>query len=444
MLAFHLKMAWLGIRRAPWITVISIAAIALGVAVSTSMTSLHHLFTQDPLPEKSDRLFNVRTDSWDPDREFFNVEPGEPPKAQTYRDMTGLMHNDIAIGQTGVANAQAFIFPKDEKIRPYQSLVRLCHADFFSMFEVPFTYGSPWTRDLDKNLEPVVVLSRDANDKLFAGTNSVGQSVRLGSREFTVIGVLADYQPMPLYYDVVNSLGGKIRDFFIPFDFVRQEDLGLTIWGDTDGWGPSETFQGDQIFTVAEFYWIQYWVELEPNQVADYAHFVDDYAREQKALGRFPRPINNRVTPMMDWVNERNFGLGMTKAIMILSILFLAVCAINLSGLLLGKFLARSSITGVHRALGASRRAVFLQHLIECELIGVSGGVLGLLLAYVNLRWVARAITIGSDRLNTDLFTVDAFTAGIAFVFALVAGLVAGLYPSWRAGRVAPAVQLKV
>ncbi|MCB1044141.1 MAG: ABC transporter permease [Acidobacteria bacterium] len=444
MFGFHLKMAWLGISRAPWISVISIGAIALGVAVSTSMTSLHHLFTQDPIPEKSDRLFNVRTDSWDPDRDFFAVPPGEPPKAQTYRDMKGLMENDIALGQTGVANATGFVFPKYPQIRPYQSLIRLCHADFFSMFNVPFKYGGPWSRDVDQSLEAVVVLSQDGNQKLFGGDNSVGESVRIGTREFTVIGVLDEFQPMPLYYDVVNSLGGKIRDFFVPFDFIRQPDLELSIWGDTDGWGPGETFQGDNLFTQAEFYWIQYWVELAPANVADYEQFVDDYAREQKALGRFPRPLNNRVTPLLGWVSERNFGLGMTRAMMIISILFLAVCAINLSGLLLGKFLARSSITGVHRALGASRRAIFLQHLLECELIGFSGGALGLLLAFGGLRWVARAISIGADRLNTDLFTVDGFTAVIAFVFALVAGMVAGLYPSWRAGRVAPALQLKV
>ena len=444
MLLYHLKMAWLGIRRAPWVTLISIASIALGVSVSTSMTSVYHLYTQNPFPNKDDRIFNVRTDTWDPDREFFAVEPGEPPKSQTYRDMTGLMQNDIVVHQTGVGNASVYIFPEDNSIRPYQSLVRLCHADFFAMFEVPFMYGGPWRAEVDKNLEPVVVLSKAGNEKLFGAVDSVGKTVKIGTRDFTVIGVLNDYQPMPLAYDPVNSLGGKIRDFFMPFDFIRQSDLGLSIWGDTDGWGPGETFQGDSLFTVAEFHWLQYWVELEPARVQEYKAFVDAYSLDQKALGRHPRPVNSRVTPMMDWVDNRNVGLGISKAIMILSILFLVVCAINLSGLLLGKFLARSSIIGVHRALGASKKDVFIQHIIECELVGIAGGVFGLILSYLALRMIARAITIGADRVNTDLMTVDAFTATTAIVFALVAGLLAGLYPSWRAGRVAPALQLKV
>ncbi len=444
MFLYHLKMAWLGIRRAPWVTLISIASIALGVSVSTSMTSVYHLFTQNPFPHKDDRLFNVRTDTWDADQEFFDVEPGEPPKSQTYRDMMALMQNDIASQQTGVANATAYIFPAKQEIRPFQSVIRLCHSDFFKMFEVPFAYGNAWGAQQDQSLEPVVVLSQDGNNKLFGGVNSVGRAVKIGTREFTVVGVMDQYQPMPLVYDPINSLAGKTRDFFMPLEFIRQPDLGLNIWGDGDAWGPSETFDGDKLFTVAEFYWIQYWVELEPTRLQEYKSFVDAYALEQKSLGRHPRPVNNRVTPMMEFVNSRNSGLGVSKAIMILSILFLVVCAINLSGLLLGKFLARSSIIGVHRALGASKKDVFVQHILECELVGIAGGVFGLVLSYVALRMIARAITIGADRVNTDMITVDTYTATIAIVFALVAGLLAGLYPSWRAGRVAPALQLKV
>ena len=58
-------------------------------------------------------------------------------------------------------------------------------------------------------------------------------------------------------------------------------------------------------------------------------------------------------------------------------LLFLVVAAVNLIGLLLGKFLARADEVGVRRALGASRRDVFLQHLVECQVVALLGGAIG-------------------------------------------------------------------
>jgi putative ABC transport system permease protein len=147
------------------------------------------------------------------------------------------------------------------------------------------------------------------------------------------------------------------------------------------------------------------WVELPSRDtVAAYKSFLDAYVLEQKKAGRFPRPLNNHVQPLMSWMAEQKVVPKETTAMMIVSLLFLVVCALNLVGLLLGKFLARSPEVGVRRALGASRRHVFLQHLLECELVAV---------------------------------------VGAAILLALAAGLIAGLYPAWRICRIPPASHLK-
>jgi len=123
------------------------------------------------------------------------------------------------------------------------------------------------------------------------------------------------------------------------------------------------------------------------------------------------------------------------------SLLFLLICALNLIGLLLGKFLARAAEIGVRRAMGARRLDVFMQHLLECELIGLAGGAIGLALSFgaiavVNL-WAKSIISRG------DFLAMDWAMAGFAAGAAMVAGLVAGLYPAWRVCRIAPAVHLK-
>ena len=147
---------------------------------------------------------------------------------------------------------------------------------------------------------------------------------------------------------------------------------------------------------------------------------------------------------MMDWVNERNRAGGMTVVIMILSMLFLGVCAINLTGLLLGKFLARSGRIGIHRALGAPRSSVFMQHLIECELVGLIGGAAGIGVAMLALRLIVRMMPNLSGFVDKSIFQLDGTMIAVAIGLSLLAGLSAGIYPAWRASRISPAMQINV
>jgi putative ABC transport system permease protein len=127
------------------------------------------------------------------------------------------------------------------------------------------------------------------------------------------------------------------------------------------------------------------------------------------------------------------------KSMSVVSMLFLVVCSLNLVGLLLGKFLARIPEVSVRRALGASRMQVFLQHVVECELIGIAGGAIGMALSVGMLRLLATFDPNGGGmvRLDGEMVLISIF-------LALVAGLLAGIYPSWRVCSVAPAMQLKI
>jgi len=144
----------------------------------------------------------------------------------------------------------------------------------------------------------------------------------------------------------------------------------------------------------------------------------------------------------MEWLEVREVVPPASIALVIISLLFLTVCCLNLMGLLLGKFLSKAGVLGVHRALGASKASVFLQRLLECELVGVIGGIFGVALAALALRLLHNVIP--SFIMPGDLFRVDAFSLVVALGLALVAGLVSGLYPAWRACRIAPAMQLKL
>jgi len=438
-----LFLALRNLKSYPLITLVNVLVISLGVGVSTTLITTYHLPSQDPIPSKSDKLFNVRVDSWDPDSQFFDVRPGDPPKHITYQDMTRLMQSDIPTNQTGIANAMAFIFPENSDLGTYQTVIRLCHSGFFSLTDAPFAYGAGWSPSQETSLEPVVVLSDRANQKLFGGTNSVGRTVRINQNPFRVTGVLAPWTVTPQYYDVINNQLGSTRDFFVPFDWIRNRELGLNRTGDSDSWGNFNAGDNpDSFFTASESCWIQFWVELEGDKLSSYKQFVDQYTLDQKKVGRFPRPLNNHVTPLMEWMRIRDVPPPPFLGLVVISILFLAICSFNIMGLLLGKFTAKAKFVGILRALGATRRHIFMQHLAECLLVGVMGGVVGLFVALYGVSLFRDAVP---DRIMPpEIITMDMQMFLLGFVLSILASMVSGLYPAWRICRTAPAVQMKL
>jgi putative ABC transport system permease protein len=124
---------------------------------------------------------------------------------------------------------------------------------------------------------------------------------------------------------------------------------------------------------------------------------------------------------------------------------FLAVCLLNTVGMLLAKFLKSAPGAGIRRALGATRRQIFLQYLTEAGLLAIFGAALGLALGALGL-WAVHALyasgSIGPGGYQ-ELTHVDTASVLWALVLAIVAALGAGVYPAWRVGRLPPATYLK-
>lgn len=439
---FHnLRIAWKSLRRNSLLTVLIVSGIALGIGIATTSAAARHAFAKNPIPEKSDVLYYVRLDSWDPLRPYPGDDSTRPPTQITYRDMLGIMKTDIPVRQSAMFKSGIYVYPDPKVGRPFREQVRLVFADFFPMFNIPFRYGSGWDKKADQGPEPVAVLSAEMNDKLFGGSNSVGKSVRIADREFRVMGVLDTWAPGVKFYDITQNAISPPENIFLPFNLLRPMQIRTS--GNTDGWGPSTAAPGFEGFLQAESNWIQMWVELPTREkLAAYEDYLRSYVLEQKKAGRFPRPLNNRVTPLMEWLREANVVPRQTTTLLIVSLLFLAVCALNLVGLLLGKFLARAPEVGVRRALGATRGDIFLQYIVECELVGVVGGAIGLLLSLAGIAGLNAWLKTMASR--GDFFKLDAPMVLLSVALSLLAALVAGVYPAWRTSRLAPATYLKL
>jgi len=433
---YLLRLAFKSLRRNPVLSALMVVAIGLGIAVSTASVTIYYIYSGNPIPDKSDMLFHVELDNWHPDKPFDSEHPERAPFQLSYRDATAIMQSDIPTYQTAAFRGELNVFPDDDQQRPFREHIRMCFSDFFMMFEVPFQYGSGWDDAADKAPESVIVIDSEMNQKLFGGVNSVGRSLKIEDRYFTVIGVLEPWRPTPRHYDPTGNPFRKPEAIFMPFNFTPVFEVHSS--GNTWGWTSDEiTNYGE--YLQSELLWIQMWVQLDTEtQRQEYQDFLDAYVLEQKRLGRFSRPLNNRLLNVMTTLEEHEVVPDSTRSQLVVSLLFLVVCAINLIGILLGKFLSRAPEIGVRRALGASRNSVFIQHVLECEVIGILGGGLGLAISVLVLNLINRMLSSG-EQLHLDLTMV-----GAGLLLSLVAGLIAGVYPSWRICHVAPAVHLKM
>lgn len=438
MFAYHLRLGLKSLRRNPVLTALMVGAIGLGVGVCLTTLNVYSLVSGNPLAARDDVVYAVQLDSWDPNEPWDKDRPTLAPYELTFRDAQAVYASSIPDRKVIMRKGAFVLGSADEKseAKPYIAEARLTTPDFFAMFDVPFQYGSGWDAQAERNAEPVIVLGEEANQKLFGGANSVGKSVKLDDKEYKVLGVLAHWNPVPKFYDLNNGSLDDPEAVFMPYS--RGELLELVSAGNTNCWKP-EPINSFREFLNSECVWIQSWVELDsPAKVERFKSFLDGYVAEQKKLGRFPRPLNNKLSKVSEWLQLNQVVEKDNSVLLGISFMFLAVCLLNTVGLLLAKFSGKVAVVSLHRALGASRKLIFRQHLVEVSLIGMAGGLLGIGLGYL-LLLALRQLYNSYEAVTRLDWSVGLMALGIA----LLAGVLAGLYPTWRICRVEPAPYLK-
>ena len=431
MLLYYLRLSSLSYRRNPILSTLMVLAVAIGVGAYMVVFTLNYVMGGDPIPQKSDRLYHVQLDNGNPDTE------ADPMEQLTYLDAMALLNADLPYPRTASSKFSAVVEPGGES-RPFSVTGRGNYADFFTMFNVPFLYGSGWDRNADRDGQQVAVLSRELNERLFGGGNSVGETLTLHGFNFQVVGVMDEWTPMPKFYDVNNGPFDPSEEVLIPWRHIV--DLELSRSGNTNCWKPLDG-NGIQAFLNSECVWLQFWVELEtPTDRALYRDYIDSYVLEQKQLGRFERPLNNNLYNVREWLLEQEVLPNETQILSALAAMLLAVCLLNTIGLLLSKFLSKAGEIGVRQALGANKLSLFVQHTIEAGFIGLLGGILGLGVASLGLRGIKAML---GDIMVTDWIHLNTTVVAVTLLLAVLSTIIAGLYPIWRACSISPSTHLK-
>ena len=239
----------------------------------------------------------------------------------------------------------------------------------------------------------VCVLGTNIAGKLFANESPLGKTVRLGRRSLEVIGVIekqGGFLGMPTLDDRVIIPLPQVFN-----GYSRQPDIGMEI------------------------------------KVADITR-LDDATEDLRALMRRLRhvapgdPDNFGINQQQQFVTIFNqVGGTMATVGLVITGLSLFVGGIGIMNIMFVSVAERTREIGVRKAIGAKRRTILMQFLIEAALICLLGGLVGLGVAY--------SLTFAVSRIMPVSMSLPVVM--LAILVSLITGVISGFLPAWRGAR---------
>jgi predicted permease len=395
-----IKDARHGIRvliKSPVFTVVAVLSLALGIGANTAIFSVINSFMLAPLPvDKPGELVSIFTT----DRK----NPGPLPTSDlNYRDYRD--NNDVFSG------LMAYTFSPvswNRNGETKQLVIQPVSGNYFDVLGVKLAMGRAITPDEDKGpgSGPVAVLSYGLWQRSFGGSPSVlGTTMSLNRFDFTIVGVATK--------DFTGTTLGGGPDLWVPMSMHDQVQPGFDFYN---------TRRGLFLFMVAR---LKSGVSLQQasGSMSSFAHHLEE---------QYPSDNEGRSVRLVPLLQARidpagNGQLLLVSGVMmaVVLIVLLIACA-NVANLLLPRALARKREIAIRLAIGANRKRLISQLMVESGMLAIAGGVSGLLVA----MWSKNLITkLGlfpagpnapEPRLDGGVL---AFALGITALSALIFGL---------------------
>lgn len=273
--------------------------------------------------------------------------------------------------------------------------------NMYEMTEKTMEDGRFFTADEVTRAAAVCVVGTDVRDKFFTSGSAIGKTIKVRGIPLQIIGIEAKR----------GSFVGQSMDrmVYIPITLHNK------IFSRTGGIQIHGKAESKEMFPAA--------------------------IEEARLLLRNHRQLNGSQDETFSIVNTDEFGsqmdqfTGAIAAVVVpITMIILIVGGIVVMNIMLVSVTERTFEVGLRKALGATRKQILLQFLIESALLCVVGGIIGLALAF----GATQLITFLAGMTMTITITYVILSVGVSSMI----GVLAGLYPAWKAAKLDPIVAL--
>lgn len=307
----------------------------------------------------------------------------------------------------GTMDNQLAVMAKKKELQPVGWL-----DDDSPQAEAFLDYGRYFSSTEVKVGADVCVLGYQTSEDLFDGMDPLGEIVRVNRRTCEVIGVMAELEAVdPMLREIKRPNEG----IYMPVSTVVQD-----------------LFEEEPAVTITAHVTDEAKIDEARSLVAVYLR--QRHGIEQNSEGYYEDDFymtTNRDLIGAQQEAARTFALLLTA----LACVSLVVGGIGIMNVMLVSVTERMREIGVRRAVGARRRDIAIQFLMEALLLSVASGVMGIALGVLILPVVAL--------LHENIALLDPTSVPLAFGVALLTGSIFGLYPALRAARLDPIVALR-
>jgi putative ABC transport system permease protein len=387
------------LTKSPGFAIAAVLALALGIGANSTVFSLVNAILLRTLPfEDPDRLVMV----WESNQQQGRDEDAVAPA--NYLDWKN--QNNVFEDMAASRNMAFILTGTDE---PERLLGTMANASLFSVLGVNPILGRPFApQDEQPGAGRVVLLSYGIWERVFGSSPSIiGQPLTLNNQPFTVIGVM----PREFRYPDTAEL------WIPPQNVVPDPPLKTT---------------GD-ISTVRGSHYLRVIARMAPNVTLQQAQ-TEMGVIAARLQEQYPATNNGQDVKLVPLQKQIVGDIGPALVILLGAVvLVLLIACANVANLLLARASGRQKEIAIRVALGAGRSRIIRQLLTESIILAVLGGVVGILLAYLGLKFLVAFNPGNIPRLNE--VSIDGWMIGFTFLISLVTGIIFGLTPAFQASK---------